>query len=105
VGAWLLAGLGAAGLGTGGYFYYEASNQLSQLRQGCSPHCTNQQTVEGRNDFTISEVSFAAGAAVLGAAIVWGFIARGSGGESALGPQIFVRQMAGGALTGIRLAY
>ena len=105
VGAWLLAGLGAAGLGAGGYFYYEANNQLSQLRQSCAPHCTYQQTVEGRNDFTVSQISFGAGEAVLGAAIVWGFIARGSGGESALGPQIFVRRVVGGPLTGVRLTF
>jgi hypothetical protein len=104
-GAWILAGVGAVGLGLGGYFYYQANNQFSQLLQACSPHCTVQQTAEGRNDLAVSQVSFVAGGAALAAAIVWALVARASGGDSAYEPRLLVRPVAGGNSAGIGLTF
>ncbi len=97
-GAWALGGVSLLAFGSFAVFAVEASNDLSDLRQTCSPHCTESRTSSGKTHATIADISLGVGIAAAGGAILWGVLGR-TAGETPTRAAIFdVHPMAGGAL-------
>ena len=96
VGAWVLGGVGLAGLGVGIGFAVDAGSQRSTV-SGAGNACANLSSSACgkildaqsalKRDYVIDAVAFGAGGAALGAAILWTLIApHGSSSTTALTP-------------------
>jgi hypothetical protein len=105
VGAWFLGGAGVVSLGVGTAFVLAASNQLSMLRSTCSPNCSSAQTQPGRTDSLLGDILLGAGAAGLGAAIVWALAFPSSSSEAAGAAQLQLSPLLGGAMTSVTVRY
>jgi hypothetical protein len=105
-GAWIVGGVGLAGLASAAYFGLAARKQLDVLKNGCSPDCTDAQTKPGRTDAVIADVSLGVGLAGVVGALLWVAFAPPSGSAPQSGLSDFtVRPVAGGWVTSASVVY
>ncbi len=85
-GAWVLGGVGVVALGSFAYFGLTAKHKLNDLKESCSPTCSDSQTQSGRTSAAVADVSLGVGVAALIGAVTWTLLAPSSsskGSESA----------------------
>jgi len=66
---WVLLGIGATSLGTGAALSVWGGHEELELRETCSPICTDSQVQPVRTKYLLSNVSFGAGIASLSTAL------------------------------------
>jgi hypothetical protein len=74
MGAWVLGGVGVAGLASFAAFAVIAKNDLDDLKDKCSPNCSDDQTSDGRRNALIADISLGVGAAALVGGVVWAVV-------------------------------
>ena len=70
-GAWVLGGLGVAGVVTFAALLIKAKNDLDELEHTCSPECPESETDEGYRKLLAADVSLGIGIAALAGAGAW----------------------------------
>jgi hypothetical protein len=86
VGAWVLGGVGLAGIASFAVLGSLAKNDQSALQGSCSPNCTQGSIDKVKNEYIAADVGLGVGAASLVAAGVW-YLLRPSKTEAAPAPQ------------------
>jgi hypothetical protein len=102
-GAWVLGGVGILGLASFTYFGLSAKSELDDLEQpkpdGCSPDCTDDDTVAGRRSALIADISLGVGAASLVGAVTWTLVAWKRNKSASEKSVAFVPNGTGGSVT------
>jgi len=78
---WTLLAVGAASIGAGAALSFSGHSDELQLRETCSPHCTDAQVAPVHTKYLLSNISFGAGLVSLSAAAY--FFLRHSDSEPA----------------------
>jgi hypothetical protein len=61
IGAWVLGGVGAVGLGSFAYFGLTGAGDASNLRNTCAPRCSTSSVSDVRQKLLIADISLGAG--------------------------------------------
>jgi hypothetical protein len=69
--AWVLGGVGVAGIATFSVLRIQLGNQLSELERTCSPNCTDQQRDDGKHKAMIADITLGVGIAALAGGVAW----------------------------------
>jgi hypothetical protein len=81
-GAWVLGGVGVLGLGSFAVFGSMAKGDLDDLKDSCSPNCSDDDTSSGKTKALIADISLGVGIAGLVGGLTWALVAKKRSKES-----------------------